>query len=1062
MAAAAPPSAESRPGVGPHAMLVAALALASCALIWFASTQWWTLLGEYLPPTDSLELARRSCARAFLALGDPQVDRERQANARAHLRQARMHVRDLLEGRSSLAGLPALPSPDPQLRASIDAYANALGAFEAVIGGSGETGAEPGVTLRNRYELAEQAADRVRAALDHHLVAGIERQRLWQAGGLALWVLFLGVAAALLVVARRAEAAARHRMEAAQAARRASDLTRRSLLHSIDDGVVIASAARLLAANPALGRMLGAPDDAIVGRGFEALVGEEFLDLLRERVSECLAGRALEPFEVRLARSDGGEAWAEIRVSRIEYEGAPVVLGTMRDVSARRTRLRAILAPQAPVLPAEHQPDHDLRAELYAQVRDNPRIFDFLQAGSLDGLWYRDLERPDRMWMNARFWQVLGYDPAARAHTAQAWQDVLWPEDLAVAKENLERHLVDPEHPYDQVVRYRHADGSTVWIRCRGIALRDGAGRPQRMLGAHTDVTALALADELRLREALLQQGVARMRRLADRLPQLVWTCDAEGRCDFLGERWLQYTGRPEAEQLGNGWLAQVHPEDVAALTARWQACIAAGSEFRHHFRLRRHDGVHRWFDTRAVPLVDEHGRVQQWFGSNTDIQEQRELEERLKEGERRFRAIFEQAAVGIAEVALDGRWLQINQRLCDLLGYSREELMTLSFQDLSHPDDLKADLSLVAQVLDGSLPTYTLEKRYRRKDGTLLWAELTVGLMRDGDGRALNFVSVISDSGARRAAEQALLDFNRNLEQRVAERTAALDDANHRLTAQSEALDHANAELSRQLAELRRTQRELVNTEKLSSLGTMVAGVAHELNTPIGAAMIAAALVAEQVEHLQQAYDQGLRRSALESHLSAQRETAGELLANLQRAGRLVSQFKQVAADRATADRGRFTLAAVVSDVLALLHGTLRRSPHRVVTDLPTELELDSYPGPLGQVIQNLVQNALVHAFPDGRPGTVSVTARRVASEVELDVCDDGRGIDDTTAARVFDPFFTTRRGQGGTGLGLYVVHQLVSAILGGTIELGPGEDGRGTRFRLRLPVRAPTRPDA
>ena len=122
-------------------------------------------------------------------------------------------------------------------------------------------------------------------------------------------------------------------------------------------------------------------------------------------------------------------------------------------------------------------------------------MFEFIQSASLDGIWYWDIERPDQEWMSPRFWTVLGYDPATRPHLASAWQDIIHPDDLRVALGNFERHCADPNHPYDQLVRYFHADGSTVWIRCRGLAIRDASGRTIRMLGAHTDVTALKRAE---------------------------------------------------------------------------------------------------------------------------------------------------------------------------------------------------------------------------------------------------------------------------------------------------------------------------------------------------------------------------------------------------------------------------------------------------------------------------------------------------------------------------------------------------------------------------------------
>ncbi len=140
--------------------------------------------------------------------------------------------------------------------------------------------------------------------------------------------------------------------------------------------------------------------------------------------------------------------------------------------------------------------EHYLKRELYELIRKDASIFEFLQAGSLDGIWYWDLEDTDHEWMSPRLWEVFGYDPATKDHLASEWQDMIFPEDLELALENLAKHSEDPSHPYDQIVRYRHKDGHTVWVRCRGLIVRDESGKPARMLGAHTDITEPKIAEE--------------------------------------------------------------------------------------------------------------------------------------------------------------------------------------------------------------------------------------------------------------------------------------------------------------------------------------------------------------------------------------------------------------------------------------------------------------------------------------------------------------------------------------------------------------------------------------
>lgn len=271
------------------------------------------------------------------------------------------------------------------------------------------------------------------------------------------------------------------------------------------------------------------------------------------------------------------------------------------------------------------------------------------------------------------------------------------------------------------------------------------------------------------------------------------------------------------------------------------------------------------------------------------------------------------------------------------------------------------------------------------------------------------------------------------------------------------EALARSNHELAQSLARLEQSQDELVRSAKLASLGLMVAGVAHELNTPLGAAMLASGSLQEQLSALEKAFAEGLRRSDMTRFTQAHAAGLALLRDNLQRAAQLIRQFKEVAADRATATRHRFDLADTVGNVLALMHNDLKHTRHRVGIDIPSGLYLDSYPGPLGQIVQNLVSNAVHHGYTDGRVGHIRIEARATDGQVALSVIDDGHGIPADTRERIWDPFFTTRRHQGGTGLGLHLCQQIATAVLGGTLDLVDTEAGRGTHFRLTIPLSAP-----
>jgi signal transduction histidine kinase len=258
-------------------------------------------------------------------------------------------------------------------------------------------------------------------------------------------------------------------------------------------------------------------------------------------------------------------------------------------------------------------------------------------------------------------------------------------------------------------------------------------------------------------------------------------------------------------------------------------------------------------------------------------------------------------------------------------------------------------------------------------------------------------------------------------------------------------------------LDDLREAQQSLIAAEKLAALGGLVAGVAHEVNNPIGISLTVASSFARRCEEFAKEVDAGpLRRSRLGEFLEGGRDAANQLVANLQRAGELVQSFKQVAVDRSHADRRPFDLRESTDQIVASLRPVLKKSQITLTVDVPAGIIMDSYPGSYGQVLTNLFLNSVVHAFPDGRAGSVIVEARQVRDDVDIFVSDDGVGMSEEIQRRAFDPFFTTRRNEGGTGLGLHIIFNLVTQQLGGRLAF-ESRLGWGTRFRITLPRVAP-----
>lgn len=304
-------------------------------------------------------------------------------------------------------------------------------------------------------------------------------------------------------------------------------------------------------------------------------------------------------------------------------------------------------------------------------------------------------------------------------------------------------------------------------------------------------------------------------------------------------------------------------------------------------------------------------------------------------------------------------------------------------------------------------------------------------------DGRVVGFITTYTDITDRKNVEAEVRRLNETLQARVVERTEALE---------------------RSSAELNQAMERLVQSEKLAALGRLVAGVAHELNTPLGTTLTVASTVSHRVEAFRAEVQSGaVRRSRLDEFMSGLSEAALLIERNSERAAHLIQDFKQVAADQTSSRRRTFLLDRVLEELLTTLAPRFARTNIELVSDVAPCLEFDSYPGPLEQVVQNLCVNSIIHGFTDRRHGRISLSAVAVGdTEVELVVADDGIGMPEEVQRRAFDPFFTTRLGQGGTGLGLYIVYTLVTGALGGRIDISSAP-GQGSRFTIRLPRIAP-----
>ncbi|MES3022248.1 MAG: ATP-binding protein [Pseudomonadota bacterium] len=416
---------------------------------------------------------------------------------------------------------------------------------------------------------------------------------------------------------------------------------------------------------------------------------------------------------------------------------------------------------------------------------------------------------------------------------------------------------------------------------------------------------------------------------------------------------------------------------------------------------------------------------------------------QRLAESEARFRTLFETAPVPLVVTLDDGTLVDTNRALSAVFGHARADLLGKRSNDIDFwrgPDE-RARIYAIHRR-DGAVRGEVAQARLAngRPGQVAIWsAELSLG------GRAA-IIWVLMDLTDELEAKRDLKELNASLEDRVARRSAELEAANASLT-------HA-------LATLEHAQKDLVAAEKMASLGSLVAGVAHELNTPIGNSLLAATSLADGVRQFVRDVDAGqMKRSAMAQFLQETLQACELIVKSLHRSAHLIASFKQVAVDQTSDQRRPFDLREVLADTVATFAQGLRRANCEVRLEVDGAFAFDAYPGSLCQVLSNLLNNATTHAFGEGG-GSITIRARAGDDEgwVEIGFADDGAGMPEHVLRHVFDPFFTTRMGSGGTGLGMNIVYNIVTGVLGGRIDVASAP-GAGTTVRLVLPLVAPLR---
>jgi PAS domain S-box-containing protein len=635
------------------------------------------------------------------------------------------------------------------------------------------------------------------------------------------------------------------------------------------------------------------------------------------------------------------------------------------------------------------------RHEAEQRLRDSEERFrvTFYQAAvgiaqtGIDGQW---------MLVNDRLCEILGY--SREELRGKRFIDITHPDDREASVTAI-RKLIAREIPsWSTEKRYIRKGGATAWARVRVSLVRDRYRQPLYFISVLEDVTERMLAQEK------LRESEERFRNMADAAPVMIWVSGPDKGCIFFNKVWLEFTGRTMDQESGNGWAAGVHPDDRDRCFAIYSSSFESRRSFQMEYRLRRADGEYRWLLDNGVPRFALSGVFQGYIGSCVDITERKHEEElreelrlereRLAEarGMERFRLSFEEAPVGMALVGGDGVWLRVNRALCEMTGYSEKEL-TSRGRNITHPDDRTGESRLLSRILSGEVAAGSLEERYIHKQGHTIYVLLSIAVVeRDEAVRPVHFVAHVQDLTGRKSVEQ----------------------------------------------ELEANRAQIVSSSRLSALGKMAGGIAHEINNPLAVIHASAANISRMAE------SGSVQVPALLKNSNRISQTANRI-------SRIVRSLRHVARE-SSADEFRETpVREIVDETLELCAERFREHNIRlVVSAIDPQAVINCREAQISQVLLNLLQNAYDELVDREGERWVKLDVTYCDRWVIFSVSDSGRGISPEHRAHIMEPFFTTKPVGKGVGLGLSISRS-IALEHGGTLELD--EQSPYTCFRLKLP---------
>jgi PAS domain S-box-containing protein len=606
----------------------------------------------------------------------------------------------------------------------------------------------------------------------------------------------------------------------------------------------------------------------------------------------------------------------------------------------------------------------------------------------IDGQW---------MLLNDRFCEFLGY--SRDELRGKTFIDVTHADDREASVTAVSKLLTGEISFWSVEKRYIRKNGVVVWGNVFVSLVRDQHSHPIYFVAVVEDITERIEA------QAKLRESEERFRTMADAAPVMIWISAPDKRCIFFNKVWLDFTGRTMEQELGNGWAEGVHPDDLDRCLAIYSSSFEARRSFQMEYRLRRADGEYRWLLDNGVPRFARDSVFEGYIGSCIDITERKheeELSEALQRereklaearGMERFQLSFEEAPVGMALIRRDGLWLRVNRALCEMTGHTESELISHD-PEITHPDDRAKEALLLHRLRSGALTAGSLEERYLHKQGNPIQVLLSMAVVeRDESGLPVYFVAHVQDLTERKRVEQ----------------------------------------------ELEASRAQMVTSSRLSALGMMAGGIAHEINTPLG-------VIHASAENMFRMLKSG------SVQVPAILKNCNRITQTADRIEKIVRSLRHIARE-GSADEFRETpVPDIVDETLALCAERFRIHNIRLtVPNVVPAVVISCRETQISQILLNLLQNAFDELVDRTGDRWVELDVTLCPPWIVFSVRDNGPGIPPENRAHIMEPFFTTKPVGKGTGLGLSISRS-IALEHGGALELDP--DSPHTCFVLKIPL--------